>query len=105
MRRALKDLRGIITDADGPYRKRPVFYELPDDHPHWSEELRADSIPPKERVGFVHPADPLAEAPTDAVEDPAIYRVCTISASFRASSLTGDAPRGSLQLSVATWNA
>ena len=47
----------------------------------------------------------MAEAPTDAVEDPAIYRVCTTSALFRASSLTGEAHRGSLQLSVATWNA
>ena len=103
IRRAADDLRGIITNADGPYHRRLIFYDLPDDHAHWSERLHA--IPTREQVAFVRPADPLAEAPTDAVEDPAIYRVCTTSASFRASSLTGEAPRGNLQLSVATWNA
>ena len=96
VRRALADLRGIVTYDDPPSRKRACTLDQP-----------GAAIPLGETMDFVRavPADaPVADAPDTAAE-PEVYRVCTASASSRALTLSGESTRGSLQLSIATWNS
>jgi hypothetical protein len=104
VRRSMQDRRGLIATTDGAYHKRQVSCEDPDNDAHWSTPVPGAIVPPEERVHFVPPADDMAVTPEPS-ENQDIFRFCTASAAVRASALTGEVSRGSLQLSITTWNA